>query len=134
VNNKHIKAGISQMEFEVVDNGVIKLPCSTPARYNFVGHAVYAPEAFESAVNDEGFTVISSDMEFHDTGEFYYSADLLTDHYKKVKIRVWEHSANIYPRNELPDKYEFTRILKAIETAFGDLEHMAPRGDGGDER
>lgn len=47
----------------------------------------------------------------------------MTDHYKKVHVRVWKDGACVFPKDDLPDKFEFTRIVEAFESAFGDLKY-----------
>lgn len=115
---------MAQMDYELVDNGVLELPASTPATYEFVEPATYNPDAFEEAVDEYGFGLIDENSTQKDDGSFYYNVDVVTDHYKKVAVKVWRDSANIYPKEELVDTYEFSRIVHSIENAFeSELEH-----------
>lgn len=137
MNKADIQAGMDQMAYELVDNGVLELPSSTPATYEFVEPAEYNPEGFEEALDEHDFSVFTATTEEREDGEFYYYVDVMTDHYKKVHVRVWRETACVYPKEELVDKYEFARIVGAIESAFGDLDHdpddcTVPR-EGGSE-
>jgi hypothetical protein len=123
MNKTDIEAGLDQMGFEMVDNGIMQLPASSPATYNFVGKAEYNPDAFEEALEDKGFSHLTANTDTREDGEFYYYVDVVTDHYKKVKVKVWADSACIFPKEEQPDTFEFARIVRAIEDAFGELEH-----------
>lgn len=129
MNKTDIQSGIGQMDYDVVDNGSIELPVSTPATYEFVEPASYDPDAFESALDEHDFILFTPNTKLREDGEFYYYADLMTDHYKKVQVRIWKDSACVFPKDELPDKFEFARIVQAIETAFGDLKHDPREND-----
>jgi hypothetical protein len=119
-----LTAGMEQMGFKMVDNGVLELPTSTPATYEFTEPASYNPEAFAEAVEEYDFGLVGENTKEKEDGSFYYYVDVVTDHYKKVAVKVWKDSANIYPKEELVDTYEFSRIVHAIEDAFqAQLEH-----------
>jgi len=119
-----IKAGLAQMDFEMVDNGVFEMPASTPATYNFTEPATFDPNAFEAEIDDRGFSYIGKHSTEKDDGSFYYTVDVVTDHYKKVAVKVWRDTANLYPKEELVDTYEVSRIVHAIEEGFqSELEH-----------
>lgn len=123
-DNEKIEAGLEQMGFELVDHGVLELPSSTPATYAFTGETTYGPDAFAEALDKHGFSVVGVNTEQKDNGDFYYYADVVTDHYKKIAVKVWRESANLYPKKEHVDTYEVSRILHAIEDAFeSELEH-----------
>jgi len=118
-----LEAAQAQMGFELVDSGPIEVPCSTPATFAFTEPAEHTTEAFFEAMDEHDFAVIDT---FHSESEdgFYYKADVLTDHYKKCTVKVWEDRANIYPQEEGFDTYEVSRIIHGIEDAFGsELEH-----------
>jgi hypothetical protein len=119
-----IKAGLEQMTWEIVDNGAIKIPSSRPAHYEFIEPATYRPDTFEEAVELHDFTIRSTYTELQppDDGDgFFYYTRVTTDHYKTVKVRIWRKACNVYPIEDVPDTYEFSRILGAVETAFGEL-------------
>jgi len=123
-DNAKINAGMNQMGFEVVEHGRIELPSSTPATYEFTGKTTYQPDAFEDALDEHDFGVVGVNTKQKDNGDFYYYADVVTDHYKKVAVKVWKESANLYPKENSVDTFEFSRILHAIEDAFeSNLEH-----------
>jgi len=124
-----IQSGLDQMDFEMVDNGVLELPTSTPATYEFIEPAKYDPEGFGEAIAEHNFTLMTANTKEREDGEFYYYVDVLTDHYKKVHVRVWANTACVFPKEELPDRYEFARIVKAIEASFGELDHYIPERD-----
>lgn len=128
MNEADIQAGLDQMNYEQVDNGVIEIPSSKPARYGFVEPATYDPEAFKEACEEYGFSVFTATTEQRGDGDFYYYVGVLTDHYKKVHVRVWRETACIFPKEKLVDTYEFARIVRSIESAFGDLEHEPDTG------
>ena len=86
--------------------------------------ATYNPDAFEGAVDEYDFGLVGENTKQKDDGSFYYHVDVVTDHYKRVAVKVWMDSANIYPKEELVDTYEMSRIVHAIEDAFeSELEH-----------
>jgi hypothetical protein len=119
-----IKSGLEQMYWEIVDNGTIKLPSSRPARYEFIEPATYRPDTFEEAVEQHDFTISSTHTELQppeDGDGFYYYTRVTTDHYKTVKLKIWRETCNVYPIEDPPDTYEFSRLLEAVETAFGEL-------------
>jgi hypothetical protein len=118
-----IEGGLEEMNFTMVDNGIMELPSSKPATYEFVEESEYAPEQFEAEIEDVGFSIFTASTEQREDGAFYYYVDVLTDHAKRVKIRVWNDTVRIYPREEPPDTWEFSRIVQAVETAFGELQH-----------
>jgi hypothetical protein len=40
-------------------------------------------------------------------------------------VKIWQEKANLFPKEELPDTYEVSRIIHAIEDAFeAELEHL----------
>lgn len=82
-----ISSGMEQMGFEMLDNGVLELPTSTPATYRFVEKATYNPSAFADEIKEYGFGLVGADFEQQDSGEFYYYVDVVTDHYKKVAVK-----------------------------------------------
>ena len=119
-----IEAGLAQMGYELVDNGHLELPMSTPATYVFTEAATYNPGAFAEAIEEYDFGIVGITTEQNDDGKFYYYADVVTDHYKKVAVKVWRDSANLFPKEDYVDTYEISRIIHAIENAFeSDLEH-----------
>jgi len=115
---------MAQMGFEIVDNGVLELPSATPATYVFTEAPTYRPDGFDAAIQDKAFGVIDVNTKQKESGEFYYYADVVTDHAKKLAVKVWTDSANIYPKEERIDTYEFSRVLHAIEDGFeAELAH-----------
>lgn len=115
---RDIRAVREQMEFEVVDNGVIELPTSTPGVLEFDSPAELNPDAFESALDEHDFVALDTFVESSDDG-FYYKTKILTDHCKDCVVKVWEHQVCIFPKEELLDTYELSRVIHAIEDAFG---------------
>jgi len=129
-DNEKIKAGMEQMNFEMVDNGVMKLPTSKPATYTFSGETTYRPDVFADAIDEHEFSLIGVNTKQKNNGVFYYYADVVTDHYKKVAVKVWNNNANLYPKEKTVDTYELSRILHAIENAFkSELEHKQPNNN-----
>lgn len=125
-----IEAGMAQMGFEMVDNGVIEVPTSKPATYAFTGETTYQPAVFEDELDTHGFGLVGVNTKQKDNGDFYYYADVVTDHYKKVAVKVWNDTANLYPKENTVDTYEVSRILHAIEDAFkSELEHKESTDD-----
>jgi len=121
--NTKIEAGIQQMDFSMVDNGIVDLPTSTPATYTFKSPAEYDPDGFADEIESHDFGVMGITTEECTIGWYYY-ADVVTDHCKRVAVKVWPRTANIYPKEDLVDTYEFSRILHSIEDGFnGELEH-----------
>jgi hypothetical protein len=57
--NEYIKAGMAQMDYELVDNGVLELPVATPATYEFQKPATYNPDAFECEIKSYDFGLVS---------------------------------------------------------------------------
>ena len=120
---KDIEDGLAQMKFEIADDGAIKLPLSTPATYEFENEATLDEAAFEAAIDDYGFSVFDTIVRENENG-FYYKTDLMTDHYKRIVVKVWKETANIYPKEKQTDHYELARIVHAIEDAFdAELTH-----------
>jgi len=127
VSKPTIQAGLDQMDFEIVDDGHLKLPASTPARYVFASETELDPEAVELELDDYDFSILTPNHQWDDDGSFYYYVDVVTDHYKKIHVKVWQDRANLYPKEELVDTYEVSRIIHAIENAFGtELVHIDP--------
>ena len=124
MDTEQITAGMDQMDFAIIDNGVLELPSSTPATYTFTSEPTYNPDGFTEAIENKDFGVIDVNTEQKDSGEFYYYADVITDHAKKLHVKVWQNRANVYPKEERIDTYEFSRVVHAIEDAFdSELEH-----------
>jgi len=123
-DREKIKAGMDQMGFEMLDNGVMELPSSKPAMYAFVEPATYDAEAFKAEIKDHDFNITGDVTTENDSGEFYYFVEVLTDHYKTVKVKIWPEKVRIFPKENGIDTYEFSRIVHAIEDAFqAELEH-----------
>jgi len=115
---------MDEMDYEIVDNGVLELPSSIPAAYRFDGEATPDVEALEKQLDEHGFALMHPNSETRDDGDFYCHFEVVTDHYKRVEVKSWNDTLRMFPREELPDTYEFARILHAIEEAFGaGLEH-----------
>lgn len=114
---------MDQMGFELVDNGVLELPCSTPAVFKFVDEPELNSERFTEAIETNDFS-ISEELIREKDGEFYFKAKVMTDHYKDCIVKVWTDKARVYPREDDLDTYEFSRIVHAIEDSFGaELTH-----------
>lgn len=119
-----VDAALAQMGFEMVDNGVLELPSSTPATFRFDGQTELDVDAFEDALDERDFGMLSPSTGEKDDGSFYCYADVVTDHYKRVAVKVWNDTAAIYPKEELVDTFEVSRIIHAIEEGFGaELRH-----------
>jgi len=113
-----VEHGQDQMMFETVDNGVIELPCSTPAVYEFKTEATTSFKTLERALAEHGFTAMDEMCTSNDDG-FYFKCDILTDHCKRATLKAWSDECRIFPNGELLDRFELSRILHAIEEAFG---------------
>lgn len=123
VDKKHIQAGLDQMDFRVIDNGTLELPSSTPATYKFTEPTTYNPEQFAEQIDGYGFSTVGMTTNTKDS-DWYYYTDVLTDHCKTVHVKIWTDKANVYPKEDGIDTWEFSRILSAIEEAFGsELQH-----------
>jgi len=119
-----IESGLTQMNFEIVDNGVLKLPSSKPATYTFVGEPTPDINLLEKELDSHDFGLWSTNCETKNDGRFYCHFELVTDHYKRVKVKTWNDRVCIFPREELPDRFEFSRIVHTIENAFdSEIEH-----------
>lgn len=119
-----IEAAMSEMDYSVVDNGVLELPASKPAAFSFEGDPSLDVDALEEELESNDFGMLTPNHETREDGKFYCFVDVVTDHYKKVKVKIWNDTVCIFPDEELPDTYEFTRTVQAIETALGaDVEH-----------
>jgi len=129
--------GMDEMDFSMVDNGFgLELPISKPATYTFQGETEKDVDALAYALADHDFTLHDVQHDEKEDGTFYCYGRVLTDHYKDVKVRVWNKKARVYPLDEEePDRWEFVRIVKSIEEAFGaELEHTPEeRSDNGGE-
>lgn len=113
-----VEKGLEQMGYEVVDNGVMNLPCSTPAVYEFATPSELDGDTFEENITAHDFTIY--DTFSREQGDQYlYSASVVTDHYKKVNLRTSHESLRVFPDEQPPDRYELSRILHAVEDAFG---------------
>lgn len=118
-----IQAAKDQMGFEMVDTQGLDMPVSTPATFRFIEPAELVRGEFVKAMEEHEFATIDTFHKQSDDG-FYYKADVLTDHYKKCTVKVWEEKANIHPQENGIDTYELSRIIHGIEAAFGsELEH-----------
>lgn len=123
IDQEEIEAGMDEMSYTLVDNGVMELPSSKPAAYSFVEPPLFQPEQLEEALDEHEFGMMTRQAEQREDGRFYCYADVVTDHYKKISVKVWNDSVRIYPGKEPPDTYEFTRIVKSIAATFGPLKH-----------
>ena len=127
-----IEDGMDEMDFSMVDNGIMELPCSKPAAFSFTGDPTLNIDALEDEIEGYDFGLMRSDHDERADGQFYCHLMVVTDHYKKIKVKAWNDCVRIYPREDTPDTYEFARIIHAIEDAFGaKLEHD-PIEEGGD--
>lgn len=114
-----IRGGLEEMDFYTTENVAgIDLPVSIPATYEFTSEPRFDAHAFQEEIEDHGFSLMSPTYDLHDNGDFWYYVDVLTNHVKRVKVKVWSGSARIYPNDDIPDTYEFARIVHAIEDAF----------------
>ena len=124
MSDVNLESGFEQMKFEMVDNGVVNLPTSHPATYSFQEPVELSKEAFEAQLDSHGFSLIETFVSEKETGEFYFKARVMTDHYKGITVKVWRDSANFYPQGNQLDMYEFSRLVHSVEEAFGsDLLH-----------
>ncbi len=124
-----IKDAMSEMDFEVVDNGVLEIPSSKPAVFAVEGDADPDIDALEDELKKRDFGAIQKRSKTREDGRFYCHFHVVTDHYKRVRVKTWNDSVRIFPDDELPDTYEFVRIVHAIEDAFGcELRH-APENE-----
>ena len=112
-----VKHGLGQMKFEMVNNGVMDLPTSTPALYQFTSEATLSEESFEKELDDYDFVTLDTYTTENENG-FYYKTKVLTDHSKDCIVKVWNDEARIFPRGQCLDRYELARILHALEAAF----------------
>ena len=119
MDSDQLEAAINEMGFEMVDNGVMELPVSKPAAFSFEEPAELNIDAIESKMGEHGFTVFDINTEQKDTGEFYAHFHILTDHYKKCSVKMWQGDMRVYPREDGLDTYEFSRIVKGIEETSG---------------
>lgn len=125
-----IGGGMGEMDFSMVDNGIMELPCSKPATFAFVEEPTLDVTALEDKLDGYDFGMFTPNYDEREDGQFYCHVEIVTDHYKKVKSKIWNDSVRIYPREDMPDTYEFTRIVHAIEDAFGaELEHAPVEED-----
>jgi hypothetical protein len=125
-----IREAMAEMDFEIVDNGVLELPSSKPATFRVSGEATPDTDALEDSLDEHDFGLMQQVKNSRDDGRFYCHFHVVTDHYKRVRVKTWNDSVRIYPDEELPDTFEFVRIIKAIEDAFGvELEHDPQDGD-----
>lgn len=119
-----IKGGLEEMDYDIVDNGVLKLPSSKPAAFAWTVEPTPDEEALEHELDEYDFGLMMNRCETREDGQFYCHFDVVTDHYKRVKVKTWNDSIRVFPDDELPDTYELVRIIKAAERAFGaELEH-----------
>jgi len=119
-----IESGLNQMDYEVVDNGVIELPSSTPAVFEFEGSSELNVETLESELDEYEFSMFTPTHDTREDGSFYCYVDILTDHYKKIHLRIWREQVCVFPKEEQPDRYELSRLMNAVESAFGaELTH-----------
>ncbi len=119
-----IKDAMSEMHFEIVDNGVLELPTSKPAVFAVDGDADPDVDALEDELDEHGFGLMEDLTETREDGRFYCHFDVFTDHYKRVRVKTLNDTVRIFPDEETPDTYEFVRIVHAIEDAFGcELRH-----------
>jgi len=121
-----VEAGLEEMDFEMVDTGVLELPTSKPACFDLIGDTSIDIEALESELDSCGFVSMSPVMDTNDEGDFYCYVDIMTDHYKKIHVKVWNDSVSVFQKENKPDSYELSRILHAIEEAFnGEIQHIS---------
>lgn len=119
-----IQAGLDQMNFEMVDNGVIEIPSSRPASFAFTTEPTLDVDAIEPAFAEYDFGTMDMTHDTRENGDFYCYFDVVTDHYKRLSVKIWREKCRIYPHENRVDTYELTRIVHAIEAALGaELEH-----------
>lgn len=123
-----IQNALDDMEFEVIDNGALELPTSVPALFSFKTEAELNPDGFEDAIEEYDFTNLDTFTTKNDSG-FYYKTKVLTDHYKDCVVKVWAEDVRIFPKDNELDTYELSRIVHAIEDAFGAELVNVPRED-----
>lgn len=119
-----IQGGLDEMDYRIVDNGFIEMPSSKPAVFRFASDARPDMDALEEALAEHDFGLMKERSDVRDDGSFYSHFEIVTDHYKRVKVKAFDDTIRIFPREQLPDTYEFSRIIHAIEDAFGsEIEH-----------
>lgn len=118
MDKDNIEGALNEMDFSIVDNGVIQVPSSKPAAFTFEEPAELDVEKIEEELDDKDFAMLTPDYNIKENGEFYCYFDVMTDHYKKLSIKIWREDLRIYPHEDPPDKYELSRILHAIEDAL----------------
>lgn len=125
-----LKGGLREMDYRMVrSTPTLEVPSSTPATFTFQGDTGMYVDAFIDALEAHDFSVRRLTHDTDDSGDFYCYATIMTDHYKEVRVKVWRETARIYPDAEPPDRWEFSRIVHAIEDAFGaELTHT-PEAD-----
>ncbi len=118
-SKEELKEAMSEMDFEIVDNGALKLPTSKPAVFSIDGDAEPDIDVLEDELDKRDFGAIQKQSKTREDGRFYCHFHVVTDHYKRVRVKTWNDSVRIFPDDELPDTYEFVRIVNSIEDAFG---------------
>jgi len=120
-----VTGALEEMNFEIVKvHKNFELPSSKPGSFEFSEPATLDVDAIESQLEDRDFTMFTPDYDTKENGAFYCYFTLMTDHYKKVKVRAWKNDVRVYPQEEPPDRYELSRIVQALESAFGaELTH-----------
>jgi len=114
-----IESGLEQMSYEIVDNGALELPVSTPCAFEFLSDTEPDIDVFKETMKSHDFGLRESQLRTSNDGDFYYKAKVMTDHYKDCVVKVWKDTVRIYPREYQLDTYELSRIVHGIEDAFG---------------
>lgn len=122
-SQEDLQAGYEQMDYSIHDSGPIAIPVSKPAVYTNTTKPDRDLQRLETELESHGFGLMRVRTE-NNPSEFYCYFTVVTDHYKRMNVKVWEDKTRFYPNENHIDKYEFTRVVNAVETAFGvEFEH-----------
>jgi len=108
---------LNEMQFEIIDNGVLELPSSTPAVLEWETKPEVDIDRFESNLEEHGHAPHST-LKETDGDEFYYKTKILTDHAKDVILKADANTVRLFHKGENVDVYEISRIINSLEKAF----------------
>jgi len=121
MKTSEVEAALDEMGYENNTNSVtgMDMPVSIPCGLSCNQPATYTEEAFEVELEKKGMSTLDTHSRQKENGQFFVDCDVyIPENYKRIKVKIWQESVRLYPREDAPTLGELAQITSAIESAF----------------
>lgn len=116
-----LEEAYDQTAFEVIEQGNLELPTSTPAvfEYNDDGDVTDASQA-RNAIESGDFALIAPHTKNGDDGQFYLSSKVYAAETNEfLHVKMGSSNVRVFPKDEDFSFETLTAIVEQLETALG---------------